>query len=605
MLTINHNIDIAKIAKKLINTTNTYNKYKIKFFNKIILFIMLDAFKINAKFIVQYKMRHYLIYIIIFFSLLVKSQKINPNGYNKFFYDNGKISSEGTMKDGKPDGYWKNYYKNGKLKIEGNRKNFQLDSLWKFYDEKERLTKTVFYSEGKKNGLICLYDTLNNVISTENYLNDLKEGYTRQFHKNKRLKNLVYFQKGKQEGKAYEFNSDSTIISISNYKNGILQGYERINQLDQDNKKQGIWKEFYQNFEIKKEQRFNDDSLDGYVKEYDKTGNLLSTKKFDNGKRVIKAPEIANVEIYRDVFEDGTLKYEGVYNDGLAIGTHYKYKRKWQCDSSLFLRDDTTKVYINRLVCRFEPVPDSAIEYFDGTVVGRGAVDSIRNRIGWWQEFQNNGDFKAKGFYKEGNRIGDWEFYYSAGKLEQKGKYDKRGKAQGKWFWYYENGKILREENYVNSKREGELIDYSEEGKITVKVNYVDNKKEGPWFYETNDYYEIGNYVNDEQDSLWTSYYMPGKIKRYEGKFFSGEPIGIHKMYQPNGKKLYVGNYLNGMKDGDWKFYDEQEFNYLTITYKSDIEIKWQGEKIRPTYEDGLRTYNIMIDKTHSKTIRK
>ena len=57
----------------------------------------------------------------------------NPNGYNKFYYDNGAISSEGKMKDGKPDGYWKNYHKNGKVKIEGNRKNFQLDSLWKFY----------------------------------------------------------------------------------------------------------------------------------------------------------------------------------------------------------------------------------------------------------------------------------------------------------------------------------------------------------------------------------------------------------------------------------------------------------------------------------------
>ena len=41
------------------------------------------------------------------------------------------------------------------------------------------------------------------------------------------------------------------------------------------------------------------------------------------------------------------------------------------------------------------------------------------------------------------------------------------------------------------------------------------------------------------------------------------------------------------------------------LTYKNDIEIKWQGEKIRPTYEEGLRTYQIVLDKNHSKTIRK
>ena len=60
------------------------------------------------------------------------SQTTNPNGLNKFYYDNGALSSEGFMKEGKPDGYWKNYYKNGKIKIEGNRKFFLLDSLWKF-----------------------------------------------------------------------------------------------------------------------------------------------------------------------------------------------------------------------------------------------------------------------------------------------------------------------------------------------------------------------------------------------------------------------------------------------------------------------------------------
>jgi antitoxin component YwqK of YwqJK toxin-antitoxin module len=452
---------------------------------------------------------------------------------------------------------------------------------------------------------MCYYDTLGKLTLTEEYLDDIKDGYIKQFHKNGKIKSVVFFVKGKQEGKSYEFNSDSMVVGISIYKSGILQGYEKINQKDESNKKQGIWKEFYENFDVKKEMKFNDDSLDGYVKEYDKTGNLLSTKKFNNGKIILNSPEIANVEIYRDVFEDGTLKYEGVYLDGVAIGTHYRYKKKWKCDSSIFLRDDTSKVYIKRLVCRNEPIPDSAIDYFDGIIVAKGACDSMRNRIGLWYEYHNNGDFKAKGIYKEGNRIGDWEYYYSEGKLEQKGKYDKKGKAQGIWKWYYESGKLLREENYVNGKREGLLTEYNEDGKTVIKVNYLDNKKEGPWVFETHDYYEMGNYVNDEQDSVWVSYYMPGKIKRYEGKFVNGEPVGIHKMYQPNGKKLYIGNYVSGMKDGDWRFFDDQDYNYLTITYKNDIEIKWQGEKIRPTYEEGLRTYQIVLDKNHSKTIRK
>lgn len=532
----------------------------------------------------------------------------NPNGYNKFYYDNGKLSSEGTMKNGKPDGYWKNYSKNGKIKIEGNRKNFLLDSTWKFYDERGKITKSINYGEGKKNGLTVIYDTAQLIIATENYLNDVREGFSRTFYKSGKTKTIVPYVKGKMEGTAYEYSQDSLITAISIYKGGILQSFEKINQRDEENKKQGIWKDFYDNQEVRREQKFNDDSLDGYVKEYDKKGNLLSTKKYDNGRRILNAPEIANVEVYREVFDDNTLKYEGVYSDGVAIGTHYKYIQKLRCDSSLFLKEDSTStiaVYINKLVCRNVPIPDSAIEYFDGTVVARGAVDSIRNRIGIWSEFHNTGEFKGKGVYKEGNRTGDWEFFYASGKIEQKGRYDKKGRMQGSWKWFYESGKLWREENYVNGKRDGILTDYDEEGKVILKGNFSDNKKEGTWIYETPDYREFGNYTNDEPDSLWKSYYMPGKIKRFEGRFQAGEPVGFHTAYHPTGEKMYAGNYIAGMKDGDWKYYDEIGYNYLTITYKNDIEIKWQGDKIRPTYQESLRTYNIPLDGNRTQTIRK
>jgi antitoxin component YwqK of YwqJK toxin-antitoxin module len=77
-------------------------------------------------------------FIFFLLSLGLSAQQkgeTNPNGPNKFLYPNGKVSSEGVMRDGKPDGYWKTYYLNGKVKSEGNRKEFQLDSIWKFYTE--------------------------------------------------------------------------------------------------------------------------------------------------------------------------------------------------------------------------------------------------------------------------------------------------------------------------------------------------------------------------------------------------------------------------------------------------------------------------------------
>ena len=29
-----------------------------------------------------------------------------------YYFENGKVSSEGTLRNGKPDGYWKSYHRN-------------------------------------------------------------------------------------------------------------------------------------------------------------------------------------------------------------------------------------------------------------------------------------------------------------------------------------------------------------------------------------------------------------------------------------------------------------------------------------------------------------
>ena len=61
---------------------------------------------------------------------------------------------------------------------------------------------------------------------------------------------------------------------------GYIEKQERINQTDEKGNKQGMWKEFYPDGTIKKETRFIDGVIDGYVKDYDKKGDLSEMKKF-------------------------------------------------------------------------------------------------------------------------------------------------------------------------------------------------------------------------------------------------------------------------------------------------------------------------------------
>src|ERR1043166_2134664 len=94
---------------------------------------------------------------ILLFAGLKNIQAQDTTGYTKFYFPNGKISSEGTMVSGKPNGYWKSYFESGRIRSEGNRLNFKLDSLWKFYNDSGFVVAEYNYKEGLKHGVQRIY----------------------------------------------------------------------------------------------------------------------------------------------------------------------------------------------------------------------------------------------------------------------------------------------------------------------------------------------------------------------------------------------------------------------------------------------------------------
>ena len=531
--------------------------------------------------------------LFLWLSCIVFAQK--KEGYVQFKYPDGTISAEGYLQNGKPNGYWKNYYPNGKIKNQGNRKNFQLDSIWKFYNTDGKLVKTIEYKNDKKNGYLKEYDTSGVLIFKQKYINDLPVDTAYYYHPSGKLKKIVPFQKGKANGIFYEFDNDSLIVGIGEYQNGFLLQYEKVNQKDNQGKKQGIWKEFYADGKVKKEIDYRDDKINGYVKEYDKKGNLIHAEKYAFGKKIDHPKEFAAVDMFRDYYDDGTLKYEGPYIQGYPVGTHYYYKKVYRCDSTLVPRDDTSNVYIKKQICKNKPMPDSAFVYDNGFLIEKGPIDSLRKKQSVWEEYYYSGELRGKGKYKDNVKTGEWKYFYPNGKLEQKGKYI-NGKPDGPWIWYYENGNVLLEENYIKGKREGEFKEYTQEGKILTTGMYLDDNKEGLWLYEQPNYKIIGKYINGNPDSTWISYYMPSGRIRFKGNFVNGDPDGIHYWYYENGNKMMFGPYQGGKKNGEWKFFDEEGHNYLNITYENDIEIKWMGQKIIPTYEDAMKVYETILE---------
>jgi len=502
----------------------------------------------------------FILYFLLLTPLFVKSQtpkNVDPNGYNKFYYENGKLSSEGMMRDGKPDGYWKTYSPNGALKSEGNRKNFQLDSIWKFYNEQGKLAFEFNYKEGKKNGLKKTYDTKDYFLAiAENYENDIKQGNTFNYYPDGKIKQTIPFVDGKEEGVGYEYAPDSTIISITQYRMGFIQRDEKINRKDNKGLKQGMWKAFYPNGTIKTEVTYADDLMHGYLKEYSPKGSLINTSKYVNGVLQTNVPELAKVDVKTAYYADGKIKFTGTYRDDIPEGIHREFSPEGEVLNA--------KVYV------------------EGVLVGEGIIDTLGRQQGMWKEFHPNGEIKSQGEYLNGNRINDWTFFHPNKKVEQKGKYDKKGKAQGVWKWYYESGNLLREENYRNGLRDGIMTEYSDSGEVITKGDFIDGLKEGAWFFQHQDYKEEGNYKADQRDGEWKHYFISTGRIRYTGKFIDGAPDGMQTYNYENGKTRQEGKYAGGLKEGDWKFYDEQGFLILTITFKSDVEIKFDGMKITP-----------------------
>lgn len=512
-------------------------------------------------------MRNFLKIILLFIPVAMfaqANQKVDNNGYNIFYYDNGKVSSEGTMRDGKPDGYWKTYSISGAIKSEGNRKDFQLDSVWKFFNEQGQLAFEFYYKNGRKSGLKKTYDTKEKyLLTSENYDNDVKQGNTILYYKPTaaelrvgKTKQTIPFVNGKEEGVGLEFSPDSTIITITDYKMGYIQREEKINRRDAKNLKQGIWKEFYPTGALKQEVNYSDDKMHGYLKEYSLTGSLLNTTKYLNGAIQANAPELAKLDVRTEYYDNGQARFTRTYKDGVEEGIHREFSQEGKVIGA--------KVYA------------------EGVLTAEGILDTAGRQQGMWKELYPDGKIKSKGEYINSKRVGEWVFYHPNEKVEQNGKYDRKGKAQGIWKWYFESGNLLLEENYRNDLLDGLMTEYSDSGKVVTKGEYIDGLKEGAWMFEMQGYREEGSYKSDKRDGEWKHYYTENSKLRYVGNFVDGIPDGMQIFYYSNGNEKQTGKYIGGSKEGDWKFYDESGYLFLTIVFKNDIEIRFDGIKVTP-----------------------
>ena len=501
----------------------------------------------------------FLIFLFLLDVIVAQDNDDIRDGYHIFRYPNGTISSEGMLRDGKPDGFWKSYYVTGIKKSEGKRSNFLLDSIWIFYDQAGDTTEKINYLLGKKNGWYLKYrkDPSAGVYvwSKELFAGDKKEGIAYNYFPDGKIQQTIIYNGGRKEGLSKEYDKEGNIITLLEYNNDFLVSRQRINRIDSKGFKQGEWKEFYPNGNIKSEMSFMDDLMHGYYKEYDNRGRLVLTMLYENGSIVRSNVEDApDIEIVNRYDPEGKLIYSGPYRNKVPVGVHRDYGKDGKITNAYIYNDN-------------------------GLLLSEGIVDEAGNRNGKWKDLYPDGRTRAEGQFADNRRTGAWKFFNAAGRVEQTGSFN-AGRPDGLWKWYYENGQILREEEYFQGRRDGAYSEYSETGEIISQGQYTDGEKNGEWQYKFGDYNEEGKYITGLKDGIWKGYYADGKIK-FRGSFVQGNPEGEHKFYYENGKVKEEQNFKMGIRQKTWKKFDEEGNILLAIVYKDDVETAINGVRIK------------------------
>ncbi|MCX7987287.1 MAG: toxin-antitoxin system YwqK family antitoxin [Bacteroidales bacterium] len=145
-------------------------------------------------------------------------------GYWRAYYNNGKLRYKGFFKDNQPLGEFRRYYEsggilaiqhftssgssyvtlyyeNGQVAAKGKYLGQKRDSLWQFYSYYDKtLRLEENYKDGKRNGLSVKYYPNRRPAETLNWIDDKREGEWKQYFQDGNLKLEAMYVNDKRHG---------------------------------------------------------------------------------------------------------------------------------------------------------------------------------------------------------------------------------------------------------------------------------------------------------------------------------------------------------------------------------------------------------------------
>ena len=366
---------------------------------------------------------------------------------------------------------------------------------------------------------------------------------------------------------------------------------------------------------------------------YYESGAVFSSGEFHEGKES---------GLWKYFYESGRIQAEASYKNGLEDG-----EWRWYYESSEPMRKGS---YLNGLTdglwLNYYPngVLSDSSYYIQGRLQGastsffeNGQMSQTGQYVrghqhGVWEVFYENGELNVTGSFEDGEPKGRWNYYNADGRLAQDLDYIDAGKfrimnswdadgvqeikdGEGIYQSFYENGKLFEEGQIKGGERVGKWTTFYESGKMkevgrfedfryilqdawseTGEVMIKDGNGEYTMYFDgSQNPFQKGSYKDGLKSGYWETYHPNSIIIEQESNYDNGVLNGRNVVYSISGDILVEGNFENGQRAGEWKWYYETGLIQCSATYVADkkegSQVFWSESGImvkEENYEDGI-----------------
>jgi antitoxin component YwqK of YwqJK toxin-antitoxin module len=199
-----------------------------------------------------------------------------------------------------------------------------------------------------------------------------------------------------------------------------------FNKTDSKGRRQGIWRGFYPNGQLRYEGQFKNDKCKGTFKYYDEQGNLKATNEFDkSGEKALNKTYAPN----------GRMIATGYYQNQKKEG---EWKYFDEASGQLRLVEDNKEGKVHGWSKLYNPnngVLAEETQYVEGQPEGQ------------CRKYSNTGTLLMECQYHKGRLEGPTKTYYPSTALKEEGQYA-NGEKVGLWKTYNEDGDVIAEDTF-------------------------------------------------------------------------------------------------------------------------------------------------------------